>query len=173
VLWNFPSPIHAPVSNNVRFSNRPFEVKHFQTIHHCSVDVAHGLALLFGIGTEPLPSWDSRTRWNNLCRGVAVRRTAGPADIRTHLIHRPAIFVSLKASSSHMGIATMLRLDINSTITLIRRLKRLYKVLTQNVFPRAFERGNYEIKIANRHCRSRSNSCGIFHNTLADSCNNG
>src|ERR1039458_2812174 len=37
---------------NVRFSNRPFEVKHFQTIHHCSVDVAHGLALLFGIGTK-------------------------------------------------------------------------------------------------------------------------
>ena len=30
---------------HVRFSNRPFEVKHFQTIHHCSVDVAHGLAL--------------------------------------------------------------------------------------------------------------------------------
>ncbi len=26
-----------------RFSNRPFGVKHFQTIHHCSVDVAHGL----------------------------------------------------------------------------------------------------------------------------------
>ena len=29
---------------HVRFSNRPFGVKHFQTIHHhCSVDVAHGL----------------------------------------------------------------------------------------------------------------------------------
>jgi hypothetical protein len=44
------------------FSNRPFEVKHFQTIRHCSVDVAHGLALLFGIGTRALPSWDSRTK---------------------------------------------------------------------------------------------------------------
>jgi hypothetical protein len=32
----------------VRFSNRPYEVKHFQTVRHCSVDVAHGLALLFG-----------------------------------------------------------------------------------------------------------------------------
>ena len=30
-------------------------VKHFQTIHHTSVDVAHGLALLFGIGTKALP----------------------------------------------------------------------------------------------------------------------
>ena len=63
----------------VRFSNRPFGVKHFQTIHHCSVDVAHGLVLLFGIGTKALPSWDSRTRRNNLLGGLAVRRTAGPS----------------------------------------------------------------------------------------------
>jgi hypothetical protein len=34
------------------FSNRPFGVKRFQTIHHYSVDVAHGLVLLFGIGTQ-------------------------------------------------------------------------------------------------------------------------
>src|SRR5271167_1386417 len=64
---------------DVRFSNRPVGVKHFQTIRRCSVDVAHGLALLFGIGTRALPSWDSRTRWSNLCRGLAVRRTAGPS----------------------------------------------------------------------------------------------
>ena len=30
------------------FSNRPFGVKRFQAIHHYSVDVAHGLVLLFG-----------------------------------------------------------------------------------------------------------------------------
>ena len=36
---------------DVRFSNRPFGVKHFQTIHPCGVDVARGLVLLFGIGT--------------------------------------------------------------------------------------------------------------------------
>src|SRR5665811_870492 len=65
--------------SDVRFSNRPFEVKHFQTIHHCSIDVAHGLALLFGIGTKALPLWDSRTRWNNLYRGLTVRRTIGPS----------------------------------------------------------------------------------------------
>ena len=51
---------------NVRFSNRPFGVKRFQTIRHHSVDVARGLVLLFGIGTKALPSWDSKTRWNNL-----------------------------------------------------------------------------------------------------------
>src|ERR1039458_5078517 len=63
-----------------RFSNRPFGVKRFQTIHLCSVDVAHGLVLLFGIGTKALPSWESKARWNNLLGGVAVRRTAGPSD---------------------------------------------------------------------------------------------
>jgi hypothetical protein len=51
-----------------RFSNRPFGVKRFQTIHHYSVDVAHGLVLLYGIGTKALPSWDSKTGWNNLSR---------------------------------------------------------------------------------------------------------
>ena len=38
-------------SNDVRFSNRPFEVKRFQAIHLCGVDVTRGLVLLFGIGT--------------------------------------------------------------------------------------------------------------------------
>src|SRR5215471_16213749 len=32
-------------------------VKRFQAIHHSSVDVAHGLMLLFGLGTKALPSW--------------------------------------------------------------------------------------------------------------------
>ena len=62
-----------------RFSNRPFWVKRFQAIHHCSVDVARGLALLFGIGTKALPSWDPRTRRNNLLGGLAVRVTVGPS----------------------------------------------------------------------------------------------
>jgi hypothetical protein len=58
---------------DVRFSNRPFGVKRFQTIHRCSVDVARGLVLLSGIGTKALPSWDSRTRRNDLSGGLAVR----------------------------------------------------------------------------------------------------
>jgi hypothetical protein len=37
---------------DVRFSNRPFGVKCFQAFHDWSVDVAHGLVLLFGIGTK-------------------------------------------------------------------------------------------------------------------------
>ncbi len=65
-------------------------VKHFQTIPLCGVDVSRGLVLLFGIGTWALPSWDSRTRWNNLYRGLAVKERQIQADMRTHLIHRPA-----------------------------------------------------------------------------------
>ena len=61
------------------FSNRPFGVKHFQTIHQCGVDVARGLVLLFGIGTKALPSWDPRTRRNNLLDDLAVSVTAGPS----------------------------------------------------------------------------------------------
>jgi len=77
LCWHLADKQTAP--EFVRFSNRPVGVKHFQTIHHCSVDVAHGLALLFGIGTKALPSWDSKTRRNNLLGGLAVRRTAGPS----------------------------------------------------------------------------------------------
>ena len=45
---------HPTALSDVRFSNRPFGVKHFQTVHRCSVDVTHGLVLLFGIGTKAL-----------------------------------------------------------------------------------------------------------------------
>src|SRR4051794_22348248 len=72
VIWH-------PRSRHVRFSNRPFGVKRFQTIHQHSVDVAHGLVLLFGIGAKALPSWDSKTRRNNLWDGLAVSVTAGPS----------------------------------------------------------------------------------------------
>jgi hypothetical protein len=61
-----PVALQQPSTVHVRFSNRPFGVKHFQTVHHCGVDVARGLALLFGIGTRAVPLWGSKTRWNNL-----------------------------------------------------------------------------------------------------------
>jgi hypothetical protein len=70
--WTKPALRQTPRAYDFRFSNRPVEVKHFQAIHRCSVDVSHGLALLFGIGTWALPSWDPRTRRNNLYRGLAV-----------------------------------------------------------------------------------------------------
>src|SRR5262249_61688291 len=81
---------HRTSEIDVRFSNRPFGVKRFQTIHHLSVSVARGLLLLFVIGTQSLPSWDAKTRWNNLSGGLAVSLTGVQADMRTHLIHRPS-----------------------------------------------------------------------------------
>jgi len=74
--WPFASLID--VRSHVGFSNRPVGVKRFQTIHHHNVDVPRGFVLLFGIGTRALPSWDSKTRWNDLLGGLAVKRTAGP-----------------------------------------------------------------------------------------------
>jgi hypothetical protein len=64
---------------DVRFSNRPFGVKRFQAGHRFGFKAARGLVLLFGIGTKALPSWVSKTRWNNLSGGLAVSRTAGPS----------------------------------------------------------------------------------------------
>jgi hypothetical protein len=81
IMARRPKPDASPGAYplNVRFSNRPFGVKRIQTIHQFSVDAARGLVLLFGIGTKALPSWDSKTRWNNLWGGLAVRRTVGPS----------------------------------------------------------------------------------------------
>ena len=89
---NHPESRHKTVCRRcpLLFSNRLIWVKHFQAIHHYSVDVAHGLVLLFGIGTKAVPSWDSKTRRNNLLGGLVVRRRRVQADMRTHLIHRPA-----------------------------------------------------------------------------------
>ena len=43
--------------------------------------VAHRLVLLFGIGAKALPSWDSKTRRNNLLGGLTVSVTAGPSRL--------------------------------------------------------------------------------------------
>ena len=84
-------PIALIMGVFARFSNRPFGVKRFQTIHHYSVDVAHGLVLLFGIGTKALPAWDSRDEVEqSIGRPCRQTRRQVQGDIRTHLIHRPA-----------------------------------------------------------------------------------
>ena len=94
----------APASSDVRFSNRPVWVKRFQAIHQYSVDVAHGLVLLFGIGTKALPSWDSRTRRINLWGGLAVRLTAGPSGhtISPHPSSREGHHATVRWSSGFL-----------------------------------------------------------------------
>ena len=64
--------------NDVRFSNRPVGVKRFHAVQRCSVDVAHGLALLFGLGTKALPVWDSRMR-GTIFGSALPWVTAGPS----------------------------------------------------------------------------------------------
>src|SRR5450631_1559092 len=119
---------------DVRFSNRPFGVKRFQTIHQFSVDAARGLVLLFGIGTKALPSWDSKTRWNNLWGDLAVRRTVGPSGhtISPHPSsgeghHSTArwsssfLLLHLILHGSHAAAATCSRVQWNSVPSTHRR----------------------------------------------------
>ena len=75
---------------DVRFSNRPFGVKRFQTTHHYSVDVSRGLALLFGIGTGPFHHGVRRQGGTIFVAALPSDERQVQADIRTHLIHRPA-----------------------------------------------------------------------------------
>jgi|SRR5665213_206503 len=78
-----------------RFSNRPVGVKRFQTIHLCSVDVARGLVLLSGIGTKALPSWDSRTRRNDLWVGLTSQtsgRSKRTYDLTSSVVPRGTSF---------------------------------------------------------------------------------
>jgi hypothetical protein len=78
--------------SHVRFSNRPFGVKRFQTIRRCSVDVTHGLVLLFGIGTKALPSWDSKTRRNNLSGDLTVGRSKRTCELTSSVVPRGTPF---------------------------------------------------------------------------------
>ena len=61
-------------------------VKRFQTIHHNSGDVARGLVLLYGIGTKALPSWDPKTRRNNLCGDLAVGRSKRTCELTSSIV---------------------------------------------------------------------------------------
>ena len=52
---NFKTAKHLPhAANDGREMTLWVEVKRFQTIGRCGVDVTHGLVLLFGIGTKAL-----------------------------------------------------------------------------------------------------------------------
>ena len=74
----------------VCFSNRPFGVKHFQTIHHCSVDVARGSRFSPESARKGRSNMGSEDEVEQSQSRPCVRRTAGQTGSRTHLIHRPA-----------------------------------------------------------------------------------
>ena len=75
---------------NVRFSNRPVWVKRFQAIHYCGLGTTRGLALLFGIGTEALPAWDSKIRRNDLWGGLAgvIGRSKRTCELTLSIVPR-------------------------------------------------------------------------------------
>ena len=117
-----PKPDMCSANTNVRFSNRPVWVKGFQAIHQYSVDVAHGLALLFGIGTKALPLWGSRMGWNNLLVGLAPDRGQIQADIRSHLIRRPVRDMpTVRWSSRFLLLGLVLRCHAAATSCRVQR----------------------------------------------------
>ena len=131
-LHVFTQPRHLAdidfYAEHVRFSNRPFWVKRFQTIHKFSVDAARELVLLFGIGAKALPSWDSKTRWNNPWGGLAVRTTV----ISPHPSSREGHHSTAQWNSSfllshliphHSHAAATSLVQRNSMITANRRAK--------------------------------------------------
>ena len=51
--------------------------------------------LLSGLGTKALPSWDSKTRWNNLLGGLAVKldgRSKRPDELTSSIVPRGTSF---------------------------------------------------------------------------------
>jgi hypothetical protein len=105
---------------NVRFSNRPVGVKRFQTVHGSGFEVTRGLVLLYGIGTKALPSWDPKTRWNNLLGGLAVGRSKRTCELTSSIVPRGTPFhrlVELEFSScrdwvlrrSHVAAASLVQ----------------------------------------------------------------
>jgi hypothetical protein len=44
--------------------------------------------LLSGIGIKALPSWDSKTRWNNLLGGLAVGRSKRTCELTSSIVRK-------------------------------------------------------------------------------------
>jgi len=75
------------IHKNVRFSNRPFGVKRLQTIHHLSVDVAHGLVLLSESAPWPFHHGIRGRVEQSFARPYHQKNGRSKRDMRTHLIH--------------------------------------------------------------------------------------
>ena len=50
------------------------------------VNVTCGRVLLYGIGTKAVPSWDPKTRWNNLLGGLAVGRSKRTCELTSSIV---------------------------------------------------------------------------------------
>src|SRR3974377_844770 len=75
--------LHMSRSLIVRFGSSAFKLSTTSV-----VGVAHGLALLFGIGTEALPLWDPRMRRTNLRGGLTEAEPGGQYDLTSSIVPR-------------------------------------------------------------------------------------
>ena len=48
--------------------------------------------LLYGLGTQAGPSWDSKTRWNDLLGGLAVGRSKRTYELTPSIVPRGTLF---------------------------------------------------------------------------------
>ena len=133
VIRDWVEPVASPAMSAL--SNWPFGVKHCQTIHPCNVDVAHGLALLFGIGPGPSSIGFEDEAEQSMRR--PYRRTVGPsghtnfklaheigedpdvllamagkisADLRFAILSRPQLFAELIRSIKSIPDHAVLRI---------------------------------------------------------------
>ena len=90
-FWHEPADPGCPLTG--RFSNRPFGVKRFQTIHHSGVDVARGLVLLFGIDTGPAGQVRRQTKRSYATAEAA--ETAGMVIKKDRPIVRVSVYDSV------------------------------------------------------------------------------
>src|SRR6478672_4273184 len=75
------------------FSNRPFGVKHFQTSTTATVSTSlAGSCFSSESAPRALPSWDSKTRRNNLLVGLAVSRTKRTHELTSSIVPRGTSF---------------------------------------------------------------------------------
>src|SRR5262249_8625061 len=73
-----PTACAPELPSHVRFSNRPSGVKRFQGYPPTPVSMSlTGSRFSSDSAPRALPTWDSKTRWNNLSGDLAVNVTAG------------------------------------------------------------------------------------------------
>jgi hypothetical protein len=72
--------------HDVRFSNRPVGVKRFQTLHDAESMSLAGSCFSTESALRALPSWDPKTRWNNLLGGLAVGRSKRTCELTSSIV---------------------------------------------------------------------------------------
>jgi hypothetical protein len=100
---------HKPNVNSWPMSaslNRPFEVKRFQTIHHCNVDVARGLALLFGFAQAAISEPEAFEAMNRDVLNGGAPTPAGAISRLSLLMRQTMLMREWTAPVPHSALNT-------------------------------------------------------------------